>query len=183
MTLVCTTQITKPRSLTDGTCISMRLQPQPHRYVPLLPTSTPAHLSSADYPIAIFATHRLGAVPSPANPSYNPAELQHQLQLSKSCLMFVHSTCLGNAIEAAKLVGMETGRIVLLDGAGGENKGIRTLESLIQEGLAHEPSFIERKLQPGESKTKLSYLCFSSGTTGKPKVRIRFTSWILTMGS
>ena len=31
-------------------------------------------------------------------------------------------------------------------------------------------SFEERKLEPGEAKTKLAFLNFSSGTTGKPKV-------------
>lgn len=47
--------------------------------------------------------------------------------------------------------------------------GIGTLEALIKDGLANKPSFIEKMLAPGESRSRLSYLCFSSGTTGSPK--------------
>lgn len=31
------------------------------------------------------------------------------------------------------------------------------------------PVFVEKRLAPGEAKKKLAFLCFSSGTTGKPK--------------
>jgi len=35
--------------------------------------------------------------------------------------------------------------------------------------LRKDPSFVERHLNPGEAKTKIAFLCFSSGTTGRPK--------------
>jgi 4-coumarate--CoA ligase len=45
-----------------------------------------------------------------------------------------------------------------------------TLDDLVAEGLNKEPHFVERRLQPREAKTKVAFLSFSSGTTGKPKV-------------
>lgn len=49
-----------------------------------------------------------------------------------------------------------------------------TVQSLIERGLgdlnANGPHFVERKLGKDEAKTKLAFLSFSSGTTGKPKV-------------
>lgn len=44
-----------------------------------------------------------------------------------------------------------------------------TVEKLIKAGLSKPATFVERRLNPGESKTKLAFLCFSSGTTGRPK--------------
>ena len=40
---------------------------------------------------------------------------------------------------------------------------------MVAEGLSKQPTFEERKLQPGEAKTKIALLNFSSGTTGRPK--------------
>jgi acyl-coenzyme A synthetase/AMP-(fatty) acid ligase len=34
----------------------------------------------------------------------------------------------------------------------------------------HPPSFVERRQRPSEGKTRVAFLNFSSGTTGKPKV-------------
>ena len=50
---------------------------------------------------------------------------------------------------------------------------LRTVDSLIQEGLSlpGPPLFTERKLAKGENQKKIAFLSFSSGTTGKPKVR------------
>lgn len=49
-----------------------------------------------------------------------------------------------------------------------------TVQHLIERGLgelnANGPAFIERRLAKGEAKTKVAFLSFSSGTTGKPKV-------------
>jgi len=44
-----------------------------------------------------------------------------------------------------------------------------TLGDLVAEGLSSEPHFIERRFASGEAKTKVAFLSFSSGTTGKPK--------------
>lgn len=43
-----------------------------------------------------------------------------------------------------------------------------TIGSLIAFGM-NLPAFSQRILNPGEAKTKLAFLSFSSGTTGLPK--------------
>lgn len=43
------------------------------------------------------------------------------------------------------------------------------MDDLIADGLRKVISYTERRLGPGEGKTKLAFLSFSSGTTGKPK--------------
>jgi acyl-coenzyme A synthetase/AMP-(fatty) acid ligase len=53
-------------------------------------------------------------------------------------------------------------------------RAVITVENLIERGLSDlnitGPKFAERRLQPGEGKSKLAFLSLSSGTTGKPKV-------------
>ena len=46
-----------------------------------------------------------------------------------------------------------------------------TVEERVAQGLEHTQRFVERRLQPEEGKRKLAFLSFSSGTTGRPKVR------------
>lgn len=45
-----------------------------------------------------------------------------------------------------------------------------TIGSLVTFGMSLPP-FSQRTLNPGEAKTKLAFLSFSSGTTGLPKER------------
>ncbi|KDQ63365.1 hypothetical protein JAAARDRAFT_147605 [Jaapia argillacea MUCL 33604] len=120
-----------------------------------------------DYPVAIWATHRLGAIVSGANPSYTAPELAYQLELTKSSVILVHPGSLPTALKAASLAKIPTNRIILFDPL--PQSGLPTLDQLINEGLSNEASFVERRLKPGEGKKKLAFLSFSSGTTGKPK--------------
>ncbi|EPQ60488.1 acetyl-CoA synthetase-like protein [Gloeophyllum trabeum ATCC 11539] len=120
-----------------------------------------------DYPVAIWATHRLGAVISGANPSYTADELAYQVELVKAKLLIVHPDSLSTAITAASSAGIPVDRIVLFDDASQGRH--RTVQHLIDVGLTKTPSFVERRLAPGEAKKKLAFLSFSSGTTGKPK--------------
>ncbi|KAF9236311.1 hypothetical protein BU15DRAFT_77152 [Melanogaster broomeanus] len=99
-----------------------------------------------DYPPAIWATHRLGAIVSGANPAYTADELLYQIRITKPSLIVTHLESLSTAVSAA-----------------------RAVETLIQEGLTMERCFIEPRLKPGEAKSKIAFLNFSSGTTGKPK--------------
>ena len=73
------------------------------------------------------------------------------------------------AAEDAYAVGLPYDRIVLLDSdplAPHSN-----LPELIKFGLGAKQEYTERRLKPGEARTKLALLLFSSGTTGKPKVQ------------
>lgn len=90
--------------------------------------------------------------------------------MTKAKAIIAHPTVLKTALLAARIVGLPAERIILLNSAS--HTPHSTLNDLVTEGLAKEPSFVERRLAPGEGKSKLAFLSFSSGTTGKPKVRI-----------
>ena len=134
-------------------------------------------LCGKDYPIICWACHRLLAIPSPANPSYTSSELLHQLELSKSTLIIAHSSTLKTALAASAQAGLTPDRIILVDPLPSSDLEsdyrYPTVDELIQDGLVNKPSFVERHLNAGESRSKLSFLCFSSGTTGKPKACIQ----------
>ena len=94
----------------------------------------------------------------------------YQLELVKATLVFTHSTCLTTAVEAARLVGLTEDRIVIIDTRPPSvSVAYASLDGLINSGRIGSTSFIEQRLRPGEAKTKVAFLCFSSGTTGKPK--------------
>ncbi|KAK0208848.1 amp dependent CoA ligase [Desarmillaria ectypa] len=119
------------------------------------------------YPISIWAVHRVGGIITPANPSYTVDELVHQLQTANASAIVVFSAFLPTAIEAARAVGISKDHIVLIDGPG--HNAYTSVENLMEYGNSKPINFTERRLSPGESKTKLAFLSFSSGTTGKAK--------------
>lgn len=125
---------------------------------------SPNHI---DYPVAIWAVHRLGAIVSGANPTYTTEELIYQLEATNAAIIITHPESLSIAQTAAAKVGIPADHIILFDSLPGVVHP--NVCSLIAEGLRREPHFVERKLNPGESKTKVAFLSFSSGTTGKPK--------------
>lgn len=71
-------------------------------------------------------------------------------------------------MAAARQAGIPDTRVVVFDEVPGSAH--TSVEALIQEGLRMDQCFVERKLKPGEAKSKIALLNFSSGTTGKPKV-------------
>ncbi|KAF7981172.1 hypothetical protein HWV62_34951 [Athelia sp. TMB] len=102
----------------------------------------------------------------PSNPAYTVDELVYQLDLTKAKLIITSSAVMEIAFAAARKVGLGPDRIVLLTPEASQHC---TIDSLVKEGLAQKHQFRERILAPGEAKTKLAILSFSSGTTGKPK--------------
>lgn len=108
------------------------------------------------------------AQPSPANPGYTAEELAHQLTLSGSRLLVTHAASLPAATEAAKIAGLPLDRVIVLGRTPSPSRH-PTVDELVAAGLSKLPQFVERRLSPGEAKTKVAFLCFSSGTTGKPK--------------
>jgi 4-coumarate--CoA ligase len=86
--------------------------------------------------------------------------------------MVVHSFVLGIVLSAARLVGFPLDRIILLDQSSASNASsmINSVPELISVGRQKPRAFYERPLNQGEGKTKIALLCWSSGTTGKPKV-------------
>lgn len=106
-----------------------------------------------------------------ANPGYTADELLYQTQATDATLIITHPDSLGTAVSAARQAGIPESRVLVFDGAHGSTHPHATVDALIQEGLRMDPCFVERKLKPGEAKSKVAFLNFSSGTTGRPKVR------------
>ncbi|KAJ7593733.1 phenylacetyl-CoA ligase [Mycena floridula] len=124
---------------------------------------SPNHL---DYPVCIWAAHRLGSIVAPIGPSLTIEEMAHQIRIAKPALILVHSEALSVALAATNL---SNSRIVVIDASSTlDTSKFRTLEGIIAEG-AHLPPFQEFNLKAGEAKTKIAVLIFSSGTTGIPK--------------
>ncbi|KZP31139.1 phenylacetyl-CoA ligase [Athelia psychrophila] len=124
---------------------------------------SPNHI---DYPVALWAVHRLGGVVTPSNPAYTVDELVYQLELTKAKLVITTAAVVETASAAARKVGLTPDRIILLTPEASQHC---TVDTLVREGLSQKQQFRERTLTAGEGKTKLALLSFSSGTTGKPK--------------
>ncbi|KAF9447298.1 acetyl-CoA synthetase-like protein [Macrolepiota fuliginosa MF-IS2] len=134
---------------------------------------SPNHI---DYPMVAWAIHRLGGIVTFSNPQFTVDELCHQLRTANVTFMVVHSTVFNISLEAARLCGLPDDRIVLLDRPGGAHVTIpsnplahETVQGLVSKGLDQPCCFVERSLKPGEGKTKVALLSWSSGTTGTPK--------------
>ncbi|QRV82002.1 AMP binding enzyme [Ceratobasidium sp. AG-Ba] len=126
--------------------------------------------NNVDYPIVIWAAHRLSLTVSCANPSYTEDELVYQLKATKSKLLFMHPANAEVALKAARRAGLRKNQVVSLTGVNHKPpSGILTIDQLINEGLAPPQLFEEKQLALGEGKTKVAFYSFSSGTTGKPK--------------
>ncbi|KZT67099.1 acetyl-CoA synthetase-like protein [Daedalea quercina L-15889] len=127
---------------------------------------SPNHI---DYPVTVWAAHRLGATLTTSNPAFTAVELQYQLKLTKARAVVVHPSNLHVALDAARAVGIPAERIVLFDVPGISIGSQATVSEFVGEGMTKPLSFTERRLQPGEARTKLAFLSLSSGTTGRPK--------------
>ncbi|KAJ3733320.1 phenylacetyl-CoA ligase [Lentinula guzmanii] len=120
-----------------------------------------------DYPIAIWAVHRLGGIVSGANPDFVSNELLYQIRTCNAKLILVHPDALETAVTAASRAGIALDRVIVFD-VDGRNapQGYQSVAKLICEGLNQPTHFVEPKI---DARTKLAFLSFSSGTTGKPK--------------
>ncbi|KIL59198.1 hypothetical protein M378DRAFT_188026 [Amanita muscaria Koide BX008] len=124
-----------------------------------------------DYPIMTFAILMLGGIMSGANPDFHANELAYQINETKPVLVVTMPECLEMAQKAAKSTGIPSDRIVLFNAPSSTDvlDHYATVDELVALGTEKKSDFQERKLVPGEAKTKLALLSFSSGTTGNPK--------------
>ncbi|KAG2140241.1 uncharacterized protein EDB93DRAFT_1089978 [Suillus bovinus] len=132
---------------------------------------SPNHI---DYLVAAWAAHRLGAAVSGANPLFTVDELVYQINTVKAVVIITHPDSLKVALSSAHAAGVSADCIVLFDVEDADTAHKLTVQALVSQGLASAPNFTERKLAPGEGKTKVAFLKFSSGTTGRPKVSVYF---------
>jgi len=120
-----------------------------------------------DYAPVLWATQFLGGIVTPASPGYTSAELAYQMSATKTKVLVTHSVCLPVALAASRLAGLPGSSIILLDASGPPEHA--TIDRLVSSSSGLEATFQGLKLMPGEARKKVAFLCFSSGTTGKPK--------------
>jgi acyl-coenzyme A synthetase/AMP-(fatty) acid ligase len=96
----------------------------------------------------------------------------YQINAVKAAVIITHPDSFNVAMASARAAGVPTDRVILFDVEGADTAQRVTVQGLISQGLASAPNFTERKLAPGEGKTKVAFLNFSSGTTGRPKVSV-----------
>jgi 4-coumarate--CoA ligase len=114
---------------------------------------------------------------SGANPDFSVGELGYQIEKTKPALIVTIPECAETAAKAAQSAGIPLDHIVLFNvppaatnlGAHTTARAHVSVDELVELGSESDRVFEERKLLPGEAKTKLAFLNFSSGTTGKPK--------------
>ncbi|KAL2074478.1 hypothetical protein VTL71DRAFT_8256 [Oculimacula yallundae] len=115
-----------------------------------------------DTPILTFGTLWAGGIVSPANPASSVKELAFQLRDSGAKTLVTQVSSLKIALEATKLAGIPKNRILLM---GDEmSAGFTHVQDFIASA-GNSPS-LERQMC---ANTDLSFLVYSSGTTGLPK--------------
>ncbi|KAJ3123874.1 hypothetical protein HK098_001574 [Nowakowskiella sp. JEL0407] len=120
------------------------------------------------FPLAVFGTLIAGGTVSPINPTYTLDELIYQLLDCKAKYIFVYEDLLENVLKAADNVGIPHANIFTLPNLGKPSKNaseVQTLSSL----LIPTKNFIKPTFTFAEIRNNPAYLCYSSGTTGKPK--------------
>lgn len=101
------------------------------------------------YPVAMWAALRVGARVNGASPAYGVDEMVHAIETAGSRIIFTLPSCLDVAVQAAKTVGLEKDRIILLEG---EVDGTRCLQAMISDG---------------EKIEEVPAWCISTGQTNK----------------
>ncbi|KAJ9628140.1 hypothetical protein H2204_009542 [Knufia peltigerae] len=117
--------------------------------------------NSAEIASATFGTQWAGGVVCPFNNQYTTTELASQLKSSQSKGLLTHVTCLQVAREAARLAGLPWSRIIVVGEQDPEGR-CRHYSSLFDDSTAIKKASID-------PENDLSFLVYSSGTTGLPK--------------
>jgi len=126
--------------------------------------------NSFAWPLALFGSIAAGLRTTLANSSYTPGELGYQWNDSKAKVIFAHPTFVPAVITMLERSGMtreEARKRIIVMGVGDKDataKGFIHMDDLLGKGSL---SAAERFDGPLSNETV--YLCYSSGTTGKPK--------------
>ncbi|KAJ2886049.1 hypothetical protein H4R27_000960 [Coemansia aciculifera] len=125
--------------------------------------------NSISFPIAAYGIVASGATCSPANPSYTPKELAHQLSNSHCKAIIVGDGLHETVAEALTHVVHPVEHILSMDEAR------KCAPHSIYEVMEAEPDTVADGTtpfasgQPASFSTAPAFICYSSGTTGKPK--------------
>ncbi|KAG7444137.1 phenylacetyl-CoA ligase [Guyanagaster necrorhizus] len=126
-----------------------------------------------DYPVCMWAVHRILGIVTPCNPSLTVPELVKHLRLSKSSLIIAHVDFLDTVCAAAREVGLSTKRIIVLPDQDSQTVNLTefvSVDDLVAQGLKSHNTVEDVKLAPGEGKERIAFYSSSSGTTGEPKI-------------
>lgn len=131
-------------------------------------------LNHIDYMVLTWAIQRLNGVCNPASASCTVEDLKHQLHDSRAKAIFTCKPLLSIALQAAVAVGIPTCCVYLIDRTAedsnliGAASGLKSVQDLVAQG-SMESCLDEIMWQPGQGARQVAFLCYSSGTTGRPK--------------
>ena len=117
-----------------------------------------------DTPAITWGTHWAGGVLSPANPAYTAEELASQLKDSKAKALCTQKPFMQTALKAAKLAGLDPDMIILMGDERDPGGRLKHFTSI--RNISGASRYRRAKVNANEA---LAFLCYSSGTTGKPK--------------
>jgi 4-coumarate--CoA ligase len=117
-----------------------------------------------DIPPVIYGTFFAGGVVTPANPGYSADELAYQLENAGAKALVTTKQFLSTALKAAKKVGIENDRVILIGAEMDSTHHVKHWTSICR--LSKSTRYRRRKAKPD---TDLAFLAYSSGTTGLPK--------------
>ena len=126
--------------------------------------------NSFAWPFALLGSIAAGFKATLANSSYTPPELGHQWKDSRAKVVFAHPVFVPTVLtmlEASGVSKEEAKKRIIVMGVGDKDaiaKGFIHMDDLLGKGRL---SVAERFDGPLSNETVL--LCYSSGTTGKPK--------------
>ncbi|KAJ2717191.1 4-coumarate--CoA ligase [Coemansia spiralis] len=126
--------------------------------------------NSIYYPVVAYGIVAAGAVCAPANPMYTPRELAHQLADMKCCAVVVGDGLQDTVAEAQRLAGIALDHVWAMDEAQTRREGSVFLvaDAAASSSDGEDDSPIALDSEP-PTDTTAAYLCYSSGTTGRPK--------------
>ncbi|KAI8048380.1 hypothetical protein BDF22DRAFT_703076 [Syncephalis plumigaleata] len=127
-------------------------------------------INDLDYPIMVFGALAAGLTVTTASSYYTVDELVHQLRDSKASILFVDHSLVIPGRKAAALVGIAPENVIVSGIHDGHSpdllfQGNPSVRRLIQE---HEEMDAVR-VPDNELNDTVAFICYSSGTTGKPK--------------
>lgn len=123
--------------------------------------------NSIDTPIVTWGAHWAAGIVSPANPAYTSKELAFQLKDSRAKAIVTQKALLGNACAAARRVGIKDCHIILIGEKDSDGR-FPHLTDICNLGSGQGRQWPPRGVVDAP-KSDLSFLVYSSGTTGHPK--------------